>query len=160
VKPGGEASAIGEGVGRTPKLQSDNEVRSLLDLDFISFGGLSSNFKTDDCQSNTGNLLAAFDQANGRFIDPATGEIIADCSDRRFDYGLILKTRPAQFPERAWLMCAGFAEWGTSGSAWYLARRWDAIRKEAKDRPFAVVVRVRPGQDESAESIAFRVKPE
>jgi hypothetical protein len=147
------SSSIGNGTGCTPALRSDNDVRSVLDLDFISFGGPLSNFKTEDCQLNANNLLAIFDQPNTRFLDRKTGNVIASYSDPTFDYGIILKLHPKQFPDRVWLACAGFGEWGTSGGAWYLANRWMKIRESAKDRPFAAVVRVRVQQDESAECI-------
>jgi len=154
------ASVVGDCVGRTPALRSDADVRALLDLDFVSFGGPESNFKSGDCQVNPGNRLAQFDQQVTKFLDPNTGIPLADCSDRNFDYGLILKVRPAQFPNRVWLMCAGFGEWGTSGAAWYLANRWGDIRKQVKGRPFALVLRVRPQQDQSAEPMVLKVGSE
>lgn len=150
------SSSIGNGVGSTPALRSDNDVRAVLDLDFVSFGGPLSNFKSEDCQSNSNNRLAIFDQANTRFLE-RTGNLLAACSDPNFDYGLILKVHPTQFPKRVWLVCAGFGEWGTSGAAWYLANRWTEIRKQAKDRPFAAVVCVRPPQDQSAECVKLVV---
>jgi hypothetical protein len=151
------SSSIGNGAGSTPALRSDAEIRSVLDLDFVSFGGPLSNFKSDDCQSNSNNSLAIFDQPNTRFLERKTGNLLAVCSDPAFDYGLILKVRPEQFPNRVWLVCSGFGEWGTSGAAWYLANRWTAIRTQAKDRPFAAVVRVRAPQDQSAECIRIIV---
>lgn len=102
---------------------------------------------------NASNRLAAFDQANTRLMDLTTHGVMTGPPDQTFDYGLILKTHPVQFPNRTWLMCAGFGEWGTSGASWYLANQWETIRKQVKSRPFAAVVRVRHGQDESAECI-------
>jgi len=155
------SSCIGNGVGNAPVLRSDTDVRSVLDLDFVSFGGPMSNFKSADCQSNPNNVLATFDQVNTRFVEPMTLTITSDCSDLNFDYGLIIKVHPKQFPGRVWIMCAGFGEWGTSGAAycaaWYLANRWAEIQTQAMDRPFAIVVRVRPQQDQSAECIGFVV---
>jgi hypothetical protein len=153
------SSAIGSATGNTPALRSDTSVRQVVDLDFISFGGPMSNFKSDDCQTNPGNRLAFFDQgpAIPQFLDRATRTACANCADRNFDYGMVLKVHPTAFPKRTWIMCAGIAEWGTSGAAWYLANRWNDLRKLVKDRPFVLVVRVRPQQDESAESIALSV---
>ena len=152
------ASAIGNGVGRTPDLRSDIDVLPLLNLNFVSFGGPESNLKSRDCQSNAGNRLTRFDQQlPPQFLDLTTNAPMAEFSDPSFDYGLILKVRPSQFPERVWLMCAGFGEWGTSGAAWYLANKWEEIRKQAKELPFALVLRVRPQQDQSAEQIAIKL---
>jgi len=35
-----------------------------------------------------------------------------------------LAETPADFPNHSWIVCAGLGEWGTSGTAWYLAHRW------------------------------------
>lgn len=150
------AGTIGKNAGTTPNVQSDLDTRSLLDFDFVSFGGPGSNFKTADCQSNSGNRLAIFDQPRDRFISLSDGKPLVEFASG-FDYGLILKVRPSQFPRRVWIVCAGWGEWGTSGAAWYLANKWDQIRKEAGNRPFAVLVRLRPGQDESVEVLRIIV---
>jgi hypothetical protein len=151
-------SAIGEAVGCTPSLRSDADVRTELDLDFVSFGGPESNFKSNGCQANPGNVLAIFAQGKiTQFLEKSTRSPLAVCADPNFDYGLILKVRPKQFPNRVWLMCAGFAEWGTSGAAWYLANHWRDIRKQVKRRSFALVVRVHPQQDQSAEVMSLKV---
>lgn len=151
------ASAIGAAIGCAPSLRSDSDVRSVLDLDFVSFGGPESNFKSSDCQSNPGNHLVRFDQGVPQFLETGTNRPVVVCADPDFDYGLILKVRPSQFPNRVWLMCAGFGEWGTSGAAWYLANRWRDIRRKAKDHPFALIVRVRTQQDQAAEVISITV---
>jgi hypothetical protein len=78
-----------------------------------------------------------------------------------FDYGLILKLHPVQFPERVWIACLGINERGTSGTAWYLANRWQDLRRKTKDKPFAAIFRVEPnvhsGRDQSAELLKIIV---
>ena len=70
-----------------------------------------------------------------------------------FDYGLILKIKPKQFPDRTWFTCAGLGEWGTSGAAWYLAKKWKDIHNFAENSAFAIIVRVKKDQDEFADPI-------
>ncbi len=123
---------------------------------YVAFGGPLSNYKTRDVITNDGNHLLSFD--NSIFTASKTGAVIVR-TDPKFDYGLLLKINPVQFPERVWFTCAGLGEWGTSGAAWYLAKKWRDIQNEAGDSPFAIIVRVRPGQDESAEAVV-RVKNE
>lgn len=147
------AGAIGGYGGNPPAVRSDLETRQQVDLDFISFGGPHSNLKTADCQSNAGNRLARFDQTQNIFVSQSTGQSLV-VFERGFDYGLILKLHPVQFPKRVWIVCAGIGEWGTSGAAWFLANKWREIRKRAKNRPFAAIVRVRPEQDQSAEMLS------
>lgn len=129
----------------------DYDLDTELNISFISFGGPLANYKTADVLADDANDLADFAEAGkeGFFADAETGCIIArpvrDC-----DHGLILKLRSRQFPERTWLVCAGFAEWGTSGAAWYLANKWKYIYRWAKKEPFAIVVQVDRGRDQSA----------
>jgi hypothetical protein len=144
------AGAIGQHARSTPAVTSDIESKSLLDLDFVCFGGPGSNHKTLDCMSNAANTLAVFDQSSNSFVHKQTNSPLVKF-EKGFDYGLILKIRPTQFPNRVWISCAGLGEWGTSGAAWFVANKWNEIRSIAGDQQFAVVIRVRPGQDESAE---------
>jgi hypothetical protein len=111
------SSAIGSATGNTPALGSDTSMRSSVDLDFISFGGPLSDFKSDDCQANPGNRLASFDQglAVPQFLDRATRTTFANCADRNFDYGMVLKVHPTAFPKRTWIMCAGFRSGALQG---------------------------------------------
>lgn len=154
------ASAIGKFSGKTPSVRSDLETKSLMDLDLVCFGGPGSNVVTKFCQDNSGNHLAVFDQPNSQFIRISDGKPLAKL-DPKFDHGLILKIHPSQFPKRVWVACAGIGERGTSGSAWFLANKWQEIRKLAGNKPFAIVVRVEPdvlhGRDQSAELVAYTV---
>lgn len=148
------STAIGNFIKRSPEVRSDLDTRSILDLDFICFGGPLSNLMTETCMINSGNHLVVFEQDKVQFSLKSDGQPAVQF-DPKFDYGLILKLHPAQFPDRVWISCAGIGERGTSGAAWYLANRWKELRIEAKDRPFAAIVRVEPnveyGRDQSAE---------
>lgn len=144
------ASAIGRDAKVSPVLSSDIEMKEKLDISFVAFGGPLSNYKTRDVINNEGNNLLRFDNFN--FSSPKSGRNVLDV-DTGFDYGLILKIHPSQFRARNWFACAGRGEWGTSGAAWYLANKWDDLQKSFGDGTFAVVVRVKPNQDESAEPI-------
>lgn len=104
----------------------------------------------------------------GHFQKLVSGNLVLD-PESSFDYGLILKIRPEQFPERVWIVCAGIGEWGTSGAGWYLSNKWKEILKA--NRPwydprglfegadFATIVQVRPGQDESAKMVRHFKNP-
>ena len=131
-------------------LSSDYELQDRLDISFVAFGGPSSNHKSKDLLINEGNSFLSFGdqtfitrQTNRPLLRPQFG----------FEYGLITKIHPSQFQERTWLICAGLGEWGSSGAAWYLAHKWKEIHKFAKNKPFAIIVKVRPGQDESTEPV-------
>lgn len=147
------AEIIGAVSRQAPMLSSDYDLRKRLDISFVSFGGPKSNYKTRDVIENKGNLLINFDNVN--FLSKGSGRIVLH-PEQNFDYGLILKIHPTQFPKRVWLICAGLGEWGTSGAAWYLAHKWKEIHHYAKQKPFAIIVRVKDGtnpQDESAEPL-------
>ncbi len=145
------AEVIGAESKRAPMLSSDYELRGRVDISFISFGGPLPNYKTKDVIENKGNEFVRFDNQNN-FVSKKSGRIVLR-REQGFDYGLVLKLHPAQFPKRVWFVCAGVGEWGTSGAARYLAHKWKQIYHYSKKRPFAIIVRVRPNQDESAEPI-------
>ncbi len=90
-----------------------------------------------------------------KFIDKKTGTAIPlDRQDPNYDYGLLLRIHPSQHEKRVWVVCDGFGEWGTSGVAWFLAHRWRQIFwKTFRKRDFALIIRTRRGQDESAEIV-------
>jgi hypothetical protein len=136
---------------------TDDAIQDKVDVDFVSFGAMS-NLKTLDIFKNPANQLSEYDQASGFFVNR---------KDRRplyqrrngFDYGIILRIHPSQFPHRTWICCAGWGEWGTSGTAWFLANRWKEIAKRVNsDDHFLCVIEVSPGQDESATLLALRVQ--
>lgn len=102
------------------------EVKGEPDISFVSFGGEAGNDKTGEVFRDNGNELVVLDQPgegkSPRFVSKTSGRtLLSPIKD--YDYGLILKIRPSQYPERVWFVCAGFAESGTSGAAWYLANK-------------------------------------
>jgi len=148
------SNAIGKFIRRSPAVRSDTEVRSLLDLDFICFGGPFSNAMTQTCLENAGNRLVTFDQTINQFKRKNDTQALVNFTAGS-DFGLILKLHPVQFPERVWIVCAGIGERGTSGAAWYLANKWQELRNRAYERPFAAILKVEEdvhsGRDQSAE---------
>jgi len=123
---------------------------SKLDVSLICLGSRASNDKTRDVEDSVANELIKLDRGN--FVSAISGlPVVSLVPD--FDYGLVLKIHPKQFPERTWFTCSGIDEWGTSGASWYLARKWRELHSYAGESPFAIVVKVKKGQDESAEPI-------
>ena len=86
------------------------------------------------------------------FFDAITGKKIVG-GKPGFDYGLILKLNPKPRPERTWIVCAGYGEWGTSGAAWYLVHHWESIYQYAKGKPLAIIVEVKFEKDESVYAV-------
>jgi len=138
-------------------LSSDIELKSELNTSFIAFGGPMSNLKTRDVIHNKANNLVKFD--NVEFTSALTGENALK-PKAGYDHGLILKIRPSQFPKRTWFTCAGIGEWGTSGAAWYLAKKWRDIHRFANNAPFAIIVCVRQNQDQFAAPVLKVKRPE
>ena len=146
-----------------PNLTSDLDIESsanALDTSFLSLGALS-NYKTVDILQDTSNNLV--EMTTDCFYQINTKNPILKL-EQGYDYGLILKIRPKDYPHRVWVTCAGLGEWGTSGAAYYLANNWrNIINKTSawwnplcfgKGRNFAVIVRVVPEKDDSAKLIA------
>lgn len=147
------AATFGKFAASIPDVRSDLEVCNKMDFDFVSFGGPFSNDMTVSTYANPSNNLAVFDQGTGRFLSKDGLENLSPF-ETGFDYGLILKIHPRQFPDRVWLSCAGLGERGTSGASWFLANKWQEIRQNVGSQPFAAVVQVEgdtlSGRDQSA----------
>jgi hypothetical protein len=146
-------SSLASNAGITARTVADDSVVQRLDFDFISLGA-TSNLKTNDIFGNAANNLADYDPSLGFFVLKTSNQPV--CAIRAgYDYGIILKIHPTQFPRRTWIACAGLGEWGTSGSAWFLANKWHEIEKKVHDeQPFLCVIEVRVNQDESATLIS------
>ena len=125
------------------------DIADKADLSFVSFG-IMSNVKTVQLLETSGNHLARYHE--GQFIAKLSGGVLARASQQT-DYGLIVKVHPSNLPDKTWICCGGLGEWGTSGAAWHLSRKWRNIPYKFTRRAFVIVVRVRPGSDESAEPI-------
>ena len=147
------AEVMGGESQKTPSLSTDDDLKAVLNLSFVALGGPNSNFKTEDAIEDDGNQFVRF--CGNWFVDKE-GKPVPGYREKGFDYGLIMKIHPSQFPERTWFACAGFAEWGTSGAAWYLAHRWKKIHRNAKAKAFAIIVNVRPHRDQSAQPVVER----
>jgi hypothetical protein len=128
---------------------TDEFIADKLDIDFISFGALS-NLKTLDAFRNLSNDLVEYDTSLRCFVCKTNRHPLYRIRSR-CDYGIILKIHPSQFPNRTWITCAGSGEWGTSGAACFLAKKWREIaEKVEQDNKFMAVIEVDEEQDESA----------
>jgi len=156
-------SALLGGAGNLkPMLIADTEASSLLDSNFISFGGPGSNYKTADALTSKANIFIKM-SPNGFSL--RSGEELPFTCSADADHGFILRITPPEFPARSWIACAGLGEWGTSGSSWFLANKWGELIE--KIHPFAyrsgimsipdfmAIIRVQPGQDQSASIVAL-----
>lgn len=150
------AESVAVNARRLGILTTDVDLADKGDLSFVSFG-IMSNLKTVQLLENSGNHFVRYH--DGRFITKLTGKVLA-CSAQESDYGLIVKVHPSNLPDKTWICCGGFGEWGTSGAAWYLSRRWKTIRSRFTHHPFIIIVSVSPGSDESAEPILMADSPE
>jgi len=144
-----------KGILRT-SLASDIESDRLLDSNFVSLGGPGSNYKTADILASPANIFIRMTHTG--FALPNGQQLPYGCTNE-VDHGFILRITPPDFPHRSWIVCAGLGEWGTSGSAWYLAYRWKKLVRSIhpiaywsgvmRIPDFSVIVRVIPGQDQS-----------
>jgi hypothetical protein len=143
------SESFGDITGYNPKLLSDEEIAEKLDISFCSIGGLN-NLKTGDVLQGEENSFYFFD---------TSGPAVAIASKRNekkfqvdgiYDFAFIIKITPKNFPDRVWIAVAGLGELGTSGAAWFLSKKW---RKLPQNKSFGVIVKVRAGQDESAEIV-------
>jgi hypothetical protein len=151
--------SVAVNAGNWSVMTTDEAIRDQRDLSFVAIG-LMNNLKTRRLLESSTNSLVRCEVDH--FASKASGRLLVRNSTQRptEDHGLILKISPSNLPERTWICCAGLSEWGTSGAAWYLSRRWRELQKRCHDKPFAAIVRVQRGQDESAELIVIGSTPD
>ena len=145
-----------------PHVVSDVEVNALLDSNLITLGGPGSNYKTADILASQANLFINMAHAGLSLV--SGGTLPFGCNQTN-DHGFILRITPPQFPQRSWIACAGLGEWGTSGSAWFLANKWRELLTTihplaylsgfASIPDFVAIIQVIPGQDQSAEIVSL-----
>lgn len=145
-----------------PIVVSDTEADALLDSNLIALGGPGSNYKTADILASPANMFIKM--AHDRF-SLISGDNLPFVCNETTDHGFILRITPPQFPHRSWVACAGLGEWGTSGSAWFLATKWRQLLHAvhplaylsgfAPIPDFVAIVRVTRGQDQSADIVAI-----
>jgi len=149
------AELFGKTRSCAPKIATDNDMVSRVDVSFISLGGPISNFKTEDTLGHPTNNLVTMSIAG--FVHPKSQQpVVAINPNAQYDYGMILRICPTQHPRRTWIVCAGLGEWGTSGASWFLSNKWSQLFWHTlwrRQKEFAALVRVRRGQDESAEIV-------
>ncbi len=154
------ATLLGRSGKIRPVLVSDTEADSSFDSNFINFGGIASNYKTADTLASEANI---FIRMNHNGLSLLSGEKLPSECSNDVDHGFILRITPPEFPLRSWIVCAGMGEWGTSGSAWYLANKWKELIERLHppaywigiSPDFLAMIRVRPGQDQSARLVAL-----
>ncbi|MDO8523483.1 MAG: hypothetical protein Q7S12_04385 [bacterium] len=141
---------FGRIVNSPPRLLSDEEIEERLDISFCSIGGLN-NLKTKDLLRSKENIFYDFDRTGPEVaIISKTDKTKRFSIDRIYDFAFIIKVIPKNFPNRVWIAVAGLGEWGTTGATWFLMKHW---QKMPKNKSFGMIIKVRGGQDESAERI-------
>lgn len=143
------SETFGKVVNATPRLFSDEEIEEKLDISFCSIGGLN-NLKTKDILQSEENVFYYFDPSGPEVVIATKRDGKKFSVDGIYDYAFIIKIIPKNFPNRVWIAVAGLGEWGTSGAAWFLSKNW---RKMPKNKSFGMIIKVKGGQDESAEIV-------
>ncbi|HUT29147.1 MAG TPA: hypothetical protein VMX13_05080 [Sedimentisphaerales bacterium] len=136
--------SFGENVKLPPTMDSDVDADERMDISFVSIGG-TGNLKTCDLLEDASDFRGF--EFKGESILWRTSILVTAHDD--VDYALIIKIHPESNPERTWICCAGVGEWGTSGAAWFLARKWKEIHKWAGNKPFAIITKTQFNSDES-----------
>lgn len=136
---------ISSKLGNKSLITTDEELSKKLDLSFISFGG--STFYSSHVLSDSDNIF--YKVENNSSIVSIKDTEKRFVRDKDFDYGLIIKYKHNNFPDRVWIVISGIGESGTSGAGWYLSKRWAELSDEYHNKAFGLVVKVKHGIDES-----------
>lgn len=146
------AESYSKSLSKSPTLISDDEIRDRIDISYCSVGGYN-NHKTIQIIECIQNEFLEFNLAAPGSIVNKKNRLNVYSVDGTYDYAAVIKIKNRLFPNRTQICIAGLGEWGTSGGSWFLANKWNEIRKKVGDKSFGAVIKVRGGTDESAELI-------
>ncbi len=151
------AAEIGRYRGPTIEIDTDERLVRSWNGTFICLGSGDSNEKTRDTLNLKENVFCSF----------AGGGILARW-DKTFhqiqrqpprDKGIILKIPNPHSVGHSLVVCAGLAEPGTAGAAYYLARSWPQLLKRYGSGPFCIVVEVDWNSEQTARPVSFSEAP-
>lgn len=125
---------------RNSIFEADESLKEKLDLDFVSFGAYS-NLKTVDAFANESNDLLEWSETL-RCFTSRDGQPLYQTRDG-YDYGIILRIHPIQFPQRTWIVCAGLGEWEHPVQPGSWLRNGMKLRKGFSPRQNGLFVRLR-----------------
>jgi hypothetical protein len=130
-----------------PALIVDDDLSKDLNLNFIAFGG--TNFYCTQVLNDEKNNFYTIREKT--IINKRNNKEFTN--DIKYDYGLILKFKHENFPNKIWIIIAGVDETGTSGAGWYLSNFWEKLSNRFKTNEFGIVIRVEHGVDKTAKIV-------
>lgn len=139
--------------GKTVPFVLDREASSEWDRTFFCTGSPDTNIKTFD-------IFALPEQRFVRAKYGAAGLRVWEMQGVEYgfesgrDRAVLLKMRNPHFPKHSLVVCAGLGEWGSTGAAWFLTRKWAELAKRFGTNDFCMIIEVNPGNDESAREVA------
>lgn len=138
---------------RPLRVSLDETVMNDWDGTFICTGSSDSNIKTHDIeQLNEMNLYQHNPNPQAPQCFRMNGQ---DYVPRQTDRAVLMRMKNPKSPNNYLFVCAGFSEWGTSGSVWYLFRNWKQLHKRFKKKDnFCLMLEVQQNSDESAHELA------
>ena len=117
-------------------------------LSYCSFGCLN-NLMTLKVLNDAKNRFYNFQ--NG-FLNKRTQKSF--CCNGTADYGVIIKVSD-ELTKSVQICVAGLGESGTTGSAYFLANRWQELERKFGDKDFGCIIEVRNFCDSSAKMVDF-----
>lgn len=146
------SESYSKSLDKSPRLISDDEIRDKIDISYCSLGGYNNHKSIEIIESIQNEFLEFNLNAPGSIINKKNRQNEYSV-DGTHDYAVIIKIKNRLFPNRTQICVAGLGEWGTSGGAWFLANKWEELRKKVDNKNFGAVIKVKGGTDESAELI-------
>ena len=146
------SSALAKHRSDQPVVSSDEDVIKQWDGTFLCLGSGASNEKSQVVLSLASNDFCDFQPAGIR--SKWDGKTYGIQRNPPRDKALIVKLANPWTEGHSLIVCAGQAEPGTAGAAYYLARNWKKLQKRYGNTPFGVVLEVDWSSDQTAREIA------
>ena len=146
------SSALAKHRSIPPGVSSDEDVVAQWDGTFLCLGSGDSNEKSRVILDLKENVFCEFWHGNIR--SKWDGKTYPIQQNPPRDRALIVKLRNPWMEGHSLVVCAGLAEPGTAGAAYYLARNWQKLHRRYGKSPFGIVLEVDWSSDQTAREIA------
>lgn len=150
--------AVSEHRHALPVIDSDERLRGPWDGTFVCLGSGYSNEKTLTILNLAENTYCDFAFTSGNLPAIRTkwdGSLYPIQQQPLRDRAMIVKMPNPWREGHSLVVCAGLAEPGTSGAAYFLAQNWRQLHGRYGSKPFGVVIEVDSNSDQTARPIAY-----
>ena len=134
-------------LGKSVELVTDTKVKTITNLSYCSIGGIN-NYKSVEIIESISNQFLGLEGISIIYNKSKIEDRFEFSTE--YDLCAIIKIK---HQGQTKICVSGLGEWGTSGGAWYLEKKWKELVKIVDDNEFGTIIRTKHFSDDSAELV-------